>query len=102
MSELNDCMNALVQIGKREIRKSLEEKPVSSAVAKAMAISAATKTSTGAMLARRILQLERQENVRKAMGIFTPTTEKKRSVRKSSDDELFAELEKRGYNIERA
>ncbi len=44
MSELNDCMRALEQIGRREIRKSLADKPVSAKVAKAMAIGAGTRT----------------------------------------------------------
>jgi len=66
MSELNDCMRALEQTGRRE-------KPVSSKVAKAMAIGAGTRTPERAALARRIMQLERQQNVQKALGMFAPS-----------------------------
>lgn len=63
MSELERCMNALEAIGKNYIQKSaISQSPK---VARARAITKATQTPEGAVLARRIIQLQRQEVVRK-------------------------------------
>lgn len=63
MSELEQCLTALEKIGMGMIRKSASGK--SDKVMKAMATAEATKTRAGAVLARRILQLEQQQVIRK-------------------------------------
>lgn len=84
MSELTECMTALEKIGKSMIRKSLVEAQYSPMVAKAMAIDAGSKTAAGALLARRILELEKQRFIRKSMGWAMGGTRKR--YQKSDDD----------------
>jgi hypothetical protein len=69
MSELEKCMNALEIMGKDLVKKSIAEKPVSARVARAMAISRASKTPAGAIIAKRVIQLQRQQVLRKAAGM---------------------------------
>lgn len=63
MSELERCMNALEKIGKSYVQKSATYQ--SPKVARARAITKATQTPEGAAIARRVIQLQRQEVVRK-------------------------------------
>lgn len=64
MSELTDCYNALEAIAKSVIIKSDDGQHRSAKVEKAMRTTAATRTPAGAVLARRILQLEQQAAIR--------------------------------------
>ena len=66
MSELERCMNALEKIGKSFIQKSATYQ--SPKVARACAIAKATRTPEGSILARRVMQLHRQEVMKKAYG----------------------------------
>lgn len=66
MSELEKCMRALEAIGKSRIQKSATYQ--SPKVAKACAIARGSETPEGAILARRIIQLQRQEVIRKQYG----------------------------------
>ena len=84
MSELDQCLRALEQIGMQRIRKSMTDgRPRSAKIMKALAVAEATKTPAGAVLARRILQLERQETLRKS---FAPVI-KSMGLSASDDDE---------------
>lgn len=89
MSELDQCLRALEQIGMQRVQKSMTDgRPRSAKVIKAMAIAEATKTHAGAVLARRILQLEQQEVLRKS---FAPVMKSMGlSVPGDSDDEIAA------------
>jgi len=69
MSELDQCLRALEQIGMQRVQKSMADgRPRSAKIMKALALAEATKTPAGAVLARRILQLEQQETLRKSFG----------------------------------
>ena len=69
MSELDRCLKALEQIGMQRVQKSMTDgRPRSAKIMKALALAEATKTPAGAVLARRILQLEQQETLRKSFG----------------------------------
>jgi hypothetical protein len=70
MSELEQCYRALEIIGKSFVQKSVAYQ--SPRVAQACAIAKATSTQAGAVLARRILQLERQQSIRKQLGYSDP------------------------------
>lgn len=70
MSELDQCMNALESIGKSLIQKSATYQ--SPKIARACAIAKATQTPEGAILARRVLQLHRQQVIRKQFGYSEP------------------------------
>jgi hypothetical protein len=83
MSELEQCMKALEAIGKSRIQKSATYQ--SPKVAKACAIARGSETPEGAILAKRIMQLQRQQVMKalygpelKAMGL---------DREESSDDE---------------
>ncbi|OPY55271.1 MAG: hypothetical protein A4E48_00125 [Methanosaeta sp. PtaU1.Bin060] len=58
MSELEECRKALEEIAKSYVEKSAGQ---SAKAAQAVAIAKATRTPQGAALARRIIQLERQQ-----------------------------------------
>lgn len=69
MSELDQCLSALEKIGMQRVQKSMTDgRPRSAKIMKALALAEATKTPAGAVLARRILQLEQQETLRKSFG----------------------------------
>lgn len=110
MSELEQCYRALDALASTNtIRKGIDGN-LSSKQQRAVAIAKATRTPAGAVLARRILQLEKAEAVglgygiplAKAMGL--PIS---KSLAEQSDDELLAaleeltrELKRRGYREE--
>jgi hypothetical protein len=73
MSELEQCMNALEAIGKNFVQKSATYQ--SSKVARARAIAKATETPEGAVLARRVIQLQRQQSIRKSLGLADPESD---------------------------
>lgn len=66
MSELKELQNALLHVGSGIVQKSVGSM---TKVEKAHAITEASKTPTGQIIAKRIIQLERQRAVRKAMGL---------------------------------
>lgn len=67
MTELKKCMDMLEAIGKSLVQKSATYQ--SPKVARARAIAKATQTPEGAVLARRVLQLQRQQVIRKQFGL---------------------------------
>ena len=67
MSELENCMRALEIIGKSLVQKSATYQTPK--VAHACAIARGSETPEGAVLAKRIIQLHRQEVVRKSLGM---------------------------------
>ncbi|MFA5378345.1 MAG: hypothetical protein WC455_21505 [Dehalococcoidia bacterium] len=67
MSELEQCMRSLEIIGNGLVQKSATYQTPK--VARARAIAKASSTPEGAVLARRIMQLHRQEVVRKSLGM---------------------------------
>ena len=75
MSELENCMRALELIGKSRVEKSANDGSKSQKVLKAMAIARGSETPQGAVLARRVIQLHRQEVVRKSLGIADPESD---------------------------
>lgn len=122
MSELEKCMMALEQIGMQYVQKSMtDNRPRSAKIMKAHAIVEGSKTPAGAVLARRILQLQRQEAalmvyapIAKAMGYesrdddddewssrFEGVDEEKELSDFSTED-IFAELKRRGYDVQEA
>ena len=114
MSELKKCYEALDALAASStIRKNIDSK-LSIKQQRAIAIAKATKTSAGAALARRIMQLEKAEAIglgyglpiAKAMGL---PVSKNGPVEMRTDDELLAaldeitrELKRRGYTEEEA
>jgi hypothetical protein len=86
MSELDRCMKALEAIGNNLVQKSATYQ--SSKIARARAIGKATSTPEGAVLAKRIMQLHRQEVVRK---MYAPVIKSvgldREESRYDSDDE---------------
>jgi Mg2+ and Co2+ transporter CorA len=75
MSELENCMKALEIIGMSRVEKSANYGSKSQKVLKAMAIARGSETPQGAVLAKRIIQLHRQEVVRKSLGIADPESD---------------------------
>ena len=109
MSELKKCYEALdVLAASNTIRKGIDSK-LSIKQQRAIAIAKATKTPAGAALARRIMELEKAEAIglgyglplAQAMGLDSGRG-KPATLRKSSDDQLLKELERRGYDVRRA
>lgn len=93
MSELTECYNALELIAKSVIVKSDDGQHRSAKVEKAMRTTAATRTRAGAILARRILQLEQQQAVRaqfapvlKSMGLDRDDEDDWSSMFSKADD----------------
>jgi len=74
MSEYEQCMKALEIIGNGIIQKA-DTGHKSAKVIKAMAIARAAQTPEGAILAKRIMQLERQRSIRKSLGIADPESD---------------------------
>ncbi|MDI9416983.1 MAG: hypothetical protein QM438_04450 [Euryarchaeota archaeon] len=110
MSELKKCYEALDALaGNERIQKSAYDKELSPREARAVRIAKATKTAAGRVLARKILELQRAEATQlayavplaKAMGLDSGRG-KPATLRKSSDDQLLKELERRGYDVRRA
>ena len=107
MSELEKCMRALEAIGKSRVEKSANYGSKSQKVQKAMAIARGSETPQGAVLVRRILQLQRQRAA--GLGYGIPVTKERVTAKNGplemqSDDELLAslkevtrELKRRGY-----
>lgn len=98
MSELQKCYKALDALASTStIRKSIDSS-LSPKKQRAVAIAKATKTPAGAALARRILQLEKQQAVSfayavpvvKAMGGFS---HENGPLEAHTDDELLEKLE---------
>jgi len=73
MSELERCMNALEVIGNSLVQKSATYQ--SPKVARARAITKAMSTPEGAVLAKRVMQLERQQSIRKSLGLADPESD---------------------------
>jgi hypothetical protein len=92
-------MNALEKIGNGLIRKA-DTSHKSAKILKAMAITRATQTPAGAKLARRVLQLHRQQVIRKQFGYSEPAPQEdewssmfsKADDDEANEDELRAEL----------
>lgn len=86
MSELERCMNALEKIGKSYIQKSATYQ--SPKVARARAIAKATQTPEGAILAKRVIQLERQRSIRKSLGMEDPESESLQKIENLQAEKL--------------
>ena len=68
MSELEQCYKALESIGNSMVLKSDNGRPRSAKIEKAMRITRAAQTHDGQILAKRIIQLERQRAAQQAFG----------------------------------
>lgn len=68
MSELEQCMKALEIIGNSIVQKSANYGSKNPKVQKAMAIARASETPQGAVLARRVIQLQRQQVMKAQYG----------------------------------
>ena len=73
MSELEQCMRALEIIGNSLVQKSATYQTPK--VARARAITKAMSTHEGAVLAKRVIQLERQQSIRKSLGLADPESD---------------------------
>lgn len=89
MSELEQCMNALESIGKSVIQKSASYP--NNKVARARRICKAIQTPAGALLVKRILQLQRQQAIQ--MVIYGPTEKSIARHRVSKTDSATARFE---------
>lgn len=96
MSELEECYSALQKIAKSYVKKSIDGRELTPKQARAVAITkASTESPAGRQIARRIIQLEKQQAasfaysvpVAASMGAF------RKQVEANDDDELLQELE---------
>ena len=125
MSELRKCYEALdVLAASGTIRKGIDSK-LSIKQQRAIAIAKATKTPAGAALARRIMQLEKAEAVGLAYTVplmkamesgfeglkdrdddwsskFEGVDEEEEGLSGFSTADIFAELKRRGYDVQEA
>ncbi|OPY56816.1 MAG: hypothetical protein A4E49_00160 [Methanosaeta sp. PtaU1.Bin112] len=107
MSELEQLHNKLEKIAKSYVQKSIDGRPLSAKVAHAIAITkATTQDPDGRRIARRILELEQQQEAGLSYGIPVTKgfTAKNGPLEMQTDDELLAslkevtrELKRRGY-----
>jgi len=90
MSELKKCYEALDALAaSNTIRKGIDSK-LSIKQQRAIAIAKATRTPAGAALARRILQLEKQQAVSFAFSV--PVAASMGAFRKADPDDLFEQI----------
>lgn len=125
MSELKKCYEALDALAASSaIRKNIDSK-LSIKQQRAIAIAKATKTPAGAALARRIMQLEKAEAVGLAYTVplmkamesgfeglkdrdddwsskFEGVDEEEEGLSGFSTADIFAELKRRGYDVQEA
>lgn len=71
MSELQDAYAELERIAKRYVRKDYSKTAMPAKVANAVAVAKATASNPA--LTRRILRLEKQETIRKQLGLVEKT-----------------------------
>jgi hypothetical protein len=90
MSELEKCMSALESIGKSMIVKSATYP--NQKVARARRICKAIETPAGAVLAERILQLQRQATLRPLAKAYGLGLEEEDADEDDAEDELRSEL----------
>ena len=86
MSELENCMKALEIIGNSIVQKSATYQ--SPKVARASAITKAMTTPEGAILAKRVMQLERQQSIRKSLGIADPESDALQELERLHSEKL--------------
>ena len=91
MSELEQLHKQLEKIAKSYVRKSIDDRELTPKQARAVAITkASTESPAGRQIARRIMQLEKQQAASFAFSV--PVAKAMGAFRKADPDDLFEQI----------
>lgn len=91
MSELEQLHKQLEKIAKSYVRKSIDDRELTPKQARAVAITkASTESPAGRQIARRIMQLEKQQAASFAFSV--PVAASMGAFRKADPDDLFEQI----------